>query len=550
MRINDLRFGTRLWAVLGVLVASIVVVAAIASMRLLQLRAEWDQFNAHTLAKQRAASFGYIRLGEATQAFDAYLLRGEEHAKAFLEKLDRVDAELAAYRATGALSPSEEKTLTDIQKGSAAYRAGMAKAIALRADGLIITAIDREVRGLEVPPAKGFEALLGSAAQAAKEKGETISGLVASTLAVLVAIAAGAALIGSVVAWLLVRSVTRPLGDAVRVARAVAAGDLDQAIHVGSRDETGELLQALSEMTAKLRTLMTDIRDVSQSVAGAAAEIASGNADLARRTSAQAASVESTASTMEELTTTVKHNAGNAQQANALAASASAVAQRGGQAMGDVVRTMEEIHAGATRIVDIIATIDGIAFQTNLLALNAAVEAARAGEQGRGFAVVAAEVRALAQRSAAAAQEIKGLIDAAVASVGTGSKQVAGAGRTMEEVVAAVRRVSSIMTEISAATQQQRAGIEQVNESVARMDEVSQQNAALVEEEAAAAQSLNELAQQLTTAVTAFGGETRERLAAPAGVPRHGKATARSGREASAPAPAAIPELSEAVAVG
>ena len=295
---------------------------------------------------------------------------------------------------------------------------------------------------------------------------------------------------------------------------------------------------------------MTEIRDVSQSVAGAADEIASGNADLAQRTSAQAASVESTASTMEELTVTVKHNAENAKQANTLAASASAVAQRGGQAMGDVVRTMDEIHTGATRIVDIIATIDSIAFQTNLLALNAAVEAARAGEQGRGFAVVAAEVRALAQRSASAAQEIKTLINAAVTSVGAGSKRVADAGRTMDEVVAAVQRVSSIMTEISAATQQQRAGIEQVNEAVARMDQVSQQNAALVEEEAAAAQSLNELAHQLTSAVAAFDGGAADaggpaRAADPAGAE-----PARRLAQSPAPPSQTIPELSEAVAVG
>jgi methyl-accepting chemotaxis protein len=294
---------------------------------------------------------------------------------------------------------------------------------------------------------------------------------------------------------------------------------------------------------------MGEIRAVSQRVAGAAGEIASGNADLAQRTSAQAASVESTASTMEELTVTVKHNAENAQQANALAASASTVAQRGGQAMGEVVRTMDEIHTGAKRIVDIIATIDSIAFQTNLLALNAAVAAARAGEQGRGFAVVAAEVRALAQRSAAAAQEIKALIGSAVASVGSGGKQVADAGRTMDEVVKAVERVSSIMTEISAATQQQRAGIEQVNEAVARMDQVSQQNAALVEEEAAAAQSLNELAHQLTAAVAAFGGGNQGDAGQDAPSPQAAPA-ARPGRSAEAPRETAIPELSEAIAVG
>ena len=549
MRLKNLRFRTRLWLVVGALLAGVVTVAAIASVRLVQLQGEWEQFQSITLAKQRAASFGYIKLGEATQSFSHYLLRGEEHAKAFAESLDRVDAELAAYRKAGAVSPSEDEILTDIQKGSAAYRAGMAKAAALRADGVMTAAIDREVRGLETPLAQGLENLLWSAAEAAKEKGEVISGLVQSTLVALVAIALAVTFVGSGVAWLMVRSVTRPLARAVSIARAVAAGDLGQEIRGQGSDETGQLLQALSDMSGKLRTLMGEIRAVSQQVAGAAGEIASGNADLAQRTSAQAASVESTASTMEELTVTVKHNAENAKQANSLAASASTVAQRGGRAMGEVVRTMDEIHTGAKRIVDIIATIDSIAFQTNLLALNAAVEAARAGEQGRGFAVVAAEVRALAQRSAGAAQEIKALINSAVASVGSGSKQVADAGRTMDEVVTAVERVSSIMTEISAATQEQRAGIEQVNESVARMDEVSQQNAALVEEEAAAAQSLNELAHQLTEAVAAFGGGTAGDAGQDAPSPSPASA-ARQGRSPDAPRESAIPELSEAIAVG
>jgi len=549
MRLKDLRFRTRLWLVVGALLAGVVTVAAIASVRLVQLQGEWEQFQSITLAKQRAASFGYIKLGEATQSFSHYLLRGEEHAKAFAESLDRVDAELAAYRKAGAVSPSEDEILTDIQKGSAAYRAGMAKAAALRADGVMTAAIDREVRGLETPLAQGLENLLWSAAEAAKEKGEVISGLVQSTLVALVAIALAVTFVGSGVAWLMVRSVTRPLARAVSIARAVAAGDLGQEIRGQGSDETGQLLQALSDMSGKLRTLMGEIRAVSQQVAGAAGEIASGNADLAQRTSAQAASVESTASTMEELTVTVKHNAENAKQANSLAASASTVAQRGGRAMGEVVRTMDEIHTGAKRIVDIIATIDSIAFQTNLLALNAAVEAARAGEQGRGFAVVAAEVRALAQRSAGAAQEIKALINSAVASVGSGSKQVADAGRTMDEVVTAVERVSSIMTEISAATQEQRAGIEQVNESVARMDEVSQQNAALVEEEAAAAQSLNELAHQLTEAVAAFGGGTAGDAGQDAPSPSPAS-SARPGRSPDAPRESAIPELSEAIAVG
>ena len=315
----------------------------------------------------------------------------------------------------------------------------------------------------------------------------------------LIALALGVAL-----AWFLTRSITKPLGYAVSVARVVASGDLTSRITVDSKDETGQLLQALKDMNDSLTGSITQVRSGVDTIATASSQIASGNLDLSSRTEEQASSLEETASSMEELTSTVKQNADNARQANQLAVTASGVAEKGGAVVSKVVDTMDGINTSARKIVDIIGVIDGIAFQTNILALNAAVEAARAGEQGRGFAVVASEVRSLAQRSAAAAKEIKTLIDDSVDKVDTGSKLVAEAGSTMVEVVDSVKRVTDIMSEIMAASQEQSAGIEQVNQAISQMDQVTQQNAALVEEAAAAAESLNEQAANLAQAVSIF----------------------------------------------
>ncbi|WP_299531519.1 methyl-accepting chemotaxis protein [uncultured Herbaspirillum sp.] len=320
------------------------------------------------------------------------------------------------------------------------------------------------------------------------------------TLACSVAAVLAAILLG----YLMARSIIKPLNEAVRVAENVAAGDLTTRIEPHSRDETGQLMAALRKMNDNLVDIVTGVRRSTDSIATASGEIASGNMDLSSRTEQQAGSLEETASAMEEMTSTVRQNADNARQANQLAATASQVALQGGEIVGRVVTTMEEINQSSRKIVDIIGVIDGIAFQTNILALNAAVEAARAGEQGRGFAVVASEVRSLAQRSAAAAKEIKGLISDSVAKVEGGSLLVAEAGHTMEQVVSSVRSVTDIVGEISAASVEQSTGIEEINRAVGQMDQSTQQNAALVEQAAAAAGALQEQAATLASAISIF----------------------------------------------
>ncbi|MFY2941664.1 methyl-accepting chemotaxis protein [Achromobacter xylosoxidans] len=317
-------------------------------------------------------------------------------------------------------------------------------------------------------------------------------------------LSAMAVVLGGLFAWRVSKSITAPLAQAVSVAETVARGDLGQPIHAVTRDETGRLLRALHDMQDKLAGAVRTIRAGSETISSAAGQIAAGNTDLSSRTEEQAASLEETAASMEELASTVKQNADNARQANQLAASASEVAQRGGAVVSAVVSTMGDISASSRKISEIVSVIDGIAFQTNILALNAAVEAARAGEQGKGFAVVAGEVRSLAQRSAQAAREVKALIEASVSKVAEGANHAENAGTTMQDVVASVKRVTDIMGEIAAASQEQASGIEQVNRAVSQMDEVTQQNAALVEEAAAAAGSMQDQAHALVRAVGVF----------------------------------------------
>ena len=305
-------------------------------------------------------------------------------------------------------------------------------------------------------------------------------------------------------AILITRSITQPLQRAVAVAQRVADGDLSERVDVAGRDETAQLLGALREMSASLVRIVGQVRQGSESIASATQQIATGNTDLSSRTEEQASALEQTAASVQELADTVQRNYEHGQRASDLAESAAQVALRGGAVVGEMVQTMEAINTSSRQIADIIGVIDSIAFQTNILALNAAVEAARAGDQGRGFAVVASEVRQLAQRSAGAAREIKGLIETSVGNVDAGSRHVERAGATMDEIVVSVRRVADLMREIGEASREQTSGIEQINQAITQIDQVTQSNAALVEEAAAAAQAVEQQAQGLVRSIGVF----------------------------------------------
>ncbi|NHZ32254.1 methyl-accepting chemotaxis protein [Massilia rubra] len=391
--------------------------------------------------------------------------------------------------------------------------------------------IDNLVKGMDREPTQKIDAIVSyistetralTAAmikeQAAAERAASIELLVIVLVTVVV---------GAVIMVWLVRSITGPLNEAVNIARIVASGDLSTSIEARGSDEIGMLLKSLKDMHDSLAEIVGKVRAGTDAIASASSEIADGNLDLSARTEEQASSLEETASAMEELTSTVKQNGENASQASKLASDASTVAVRGGDAVAQMIHTMGSINESSRKIVDIIGVIDGIAFQTNILALNAAVEAARAGEQGRGFAVVASEVRNLAQRSAAAAKEIKALIGDSVDKVETGSKLVGQAGNTMNEVVASVQRVTAIIGEIAVASGEQNVGIDQINDAITQMDTVTQQNAALVEEAAAAAEAMKQQAASLAEAVSVFKISNKHVTAAPA---------ARTTQQRAAPA--------------
>ena len=352
-----------------------------------------------------------------------------------------------------------------------------------------------------------------------------------------VATALSFALLGTVllVFWYVYRQIATSLQLAIRSSDAMAAGDLATPVKVGGLREVATMLQALQSMQQNLVHVVAKVRQGSESLSLASAEISQGNNDLSARTEEQASALEQTAASMEQLSSTVQHNADSARQANQLVIEASHVAVQGGAVVGEVVQTMRGINQASHQINDIISVIDGIAFQTNILALNAAVEAARAGEQGRGFAVVASEVRSLAGRSAAAAKEIKALIDDSASKVSAGTALVGEAGKTMQDVVSSIQRVTDIMGEITAASQEQTAGIEQVNQAVVQMDQVTQQNAALVEEAAAASQSLQEQASTLARTVSAFKLQSGSHYAAP----RQSKAQPKAQPRTTAPRMAA-----------
>jgi methyl-accepting chemotaxis protein len=470
-----------------------------------------------TVYEDRTVGLRY--LGQVERTLSSHRLQVanallEQTPEALKTSLGRLEANIAsgkkawdAYAATAATA--DEKKLSD--KFSSDHekllKEALEPAIALMKQGdfeALKTLYMGPARKLNNAPKEGIEALVKLQLDVAKDEYEAAVARYDTIRTVVIGAVIASLLLAAAIGYFLIRAIVTPLNRAIAVADAVASGDLTTRIDADSNNETGRLLQALKRMNDNLSGLVGRVRTGVDSIATGSQEIASGNADLSQRTEEQASSLEETASSMEELASTVKQNAQNAKQANELAASASEVAIKGGAVVGEVVQTMSSINDSSKKIADIIGVIDGIAFQTNILALNAAVEAARAGEQGRGFAVVASEVRTLAQRSAAAAKEIKGLISDSVHKVEAGTRLVDDAGRTMDEVVASVKRVTGIMAEIASAANEQSSGIEQVNQAVIQMDQVTQQNAALVEEAAAAAESMREQARQLGDAVAVF----------------------------------------------
>ena len=517
-----MKIGTRLWFSFTAMFVIMVAIVVTAMMQMDVMDAASKNVNRSSVNIQHA-----LEVDDAINAMRRFQLNALVIADGErLKELERVAATGdAAVKKSAELekfqrSADSKKLTADLRALLDKYVKGNDEAMRMVKEGKSLDLVKDLVQGdlRKAQRAAGvvtqeFIKLQESRKEVRLKEAETAMAQAQKTMYTLLAAALIAAI---VIAILITRSITRPMALAVTAVERVADGDLTREIASGRTDETGQLLAAVKRMQQGLRGTVGKIKGASDTVGNAAREISQGNSDLSSRTEEQASALEETAASMEEMTATVSQNAENARNANKLAADASITAVRGGQAVRDVVGTMSGISDSSKKIGDIIGVIDGIAFQTNILALNAAVEAARAGEQGRGFAVVASEVRSLAQRSAAAAKEIKQLIGDSVAKVDAGSKQVEAAGKTVDEIVDSVKKVSALVAEIAAASQEQAQGIEQVSETVTQLEKVTQQNAAMVEQASAASASMEEQAVQLVQVVSAFTLDGRGQSAAPA----------------------------------
>jgi methyl-accepting chemotaxis protein len=521
-----MKIGARLTATFGAILVLLLVICVTISMQMSRMNADTQDIVNDRLVKQQLANqvqqgtyftglLIYRALDEQTpEAQQADFEQFQDHAKENTALYKTIGSRIDTAAAGGGTAFGH---LLQVQEAySAALRPVYAQLAAhdshgARATMLAVVPFQIALFKAQDDFVKAQQSLVAAAVQEGVSAYDTAR-------AVLWGLAALALIIAAVLCALVTRSIVRPLQRVVDGADALAQGDLSVKIDVLRRDEVGAVAESLNQAIAQLASIVGGVKQASLSISSATQQLAAGNTDLSQRTEEQAASLEETASSMEELTATVRQNADNAQQASTLAGTASAVAQRGGDEVSRVVETMHGISDSSAKVGEIISVIEGIAFQTNILALNAAVEAARAGEQGRGFAVVASEVRTLAQRSAAAAKEIKALIGESVNRVDAGSKLVAEAGRTISEIVQSVKRVTDIMSEISSASQEQSTGIEQVNQAVSQMDQVTQQNAALVEEASAAAHSMAEQAQALRDTVAVFKVGDSDSVRVPRGV--------------------------------
>jgi len=499
--------------VLGIVAGSLaitVVVALFALMRVYESSKEMERVSGEDFQAQLGIVRSEVAFKSQIQEWKNVLLRSadpamaDSHWSAFLEA-EKTVHDFAADARSSTRHPQVIRALDDFLASHAAAGEGFRKAYAVLDHGKNVESADKMAAGLDRGPTEHLE----ESEALAQEQGSRLilaaieSGRSAFRTALAVTLLA--TLAGLLGVWYFMRrAVLRPLLAAGSYAERIARGDLTVRIKSRSRDEAGQLLDALARMNAGLSQVVTEVRSSAESVAGACGEVAAGMTDLSQRTEEQASSLEETAASMEQLSSTVRQNAENAREADELALNASKRAEQGGREVARVVVTMSEISDGARRIADIISVIDGIAFQTNILALNAAVEAARAGEQGRGFAVVASEVRSLAQRSAQAAKEIKDLIGASAGQVDAGTRLVDQVGSTIAALVNDVKKVSGLMRSIAEASAEQSRGVQQVNKTVTEMDKVVQQNASAVQQSASAAEAMRREAEGLMRAVSAF----------------------------------------------
>ncbi len=519
----QLRIAHKLWLAVLVIVLMLAGVVGFAGLRSARAQVESDAVTAAMKLRVDSAT-RWVGLTESNAARTQAVIVSSDPAvedalkgvmAATTQQVSEVQKKIEALP----LSDADRAQMAKIAAARQAMLDARAQARKLKADGQQQEAVAFVEKSYSPASDAYLKALHDFVEMQQQTERDQLQGIAASRVTtirvgifamVLVILAIGAG------AFLLIRSIQRPLRQANELAAHIAAGDLSQRADIQRQDEFGDLLRSLYAMSASLAGTVQQVRHSTDSIATASAEIASGNHDLSARTEQTSSNLQETAAAMEQFTSTIAQSASSAQQASSLAASATGVARRGGEVVTQVVATMDEINHSSKKIADIIGVIDGIAFQTNILALNAAVEAARAGEQGRGFAVVASEVRSLAGRSAEAAKEIKQLIGTSVEKVEAGSRLVQDAGTTMQDIVQSVQRVNDMIGEITAASTEQSSGISQVNQAVGNLDQMTQQNAALVEQSAAAAQSLREQAEQLAQVVSTFklgGAQVPQRVA-------------------------------------
>ena len=511
LKMSNMKIGGRLAVGYGLTMLMMAALIVLGVTRLGGIGALNDKVVTQDWAEAEAANtITALTNANARNTLELFITTDKAQAERIYQSIDAnkktIGAALAVFERLP-MSAQAAPVVANIKLTRAAYVASFSKVALLLRDDQFDEA-NRLMRGETLPALNVLQGHIRQLMAIQKRQVEASALAVQQTISysrmLMLGLGTAVLLLGIVFSVWITRSITRPLNEALRLAKRVATGDLTTRIEVRSSDETGQLLLALKDMIHRFAQIVAQVRSGTDTIASGSSQMAAGNLDLSTRTEQQASSLENTASSMEQLTTTVKQNADNARQASLLAVSASEVALRGGEVVSQVVDTMDSINASAKKIADIIGVIDGIAFQTNILALNAAVEAARAGEQGRGFAVVATEVRNLAQRSAGAAKQIKLLIDDTVNKVATGSRLVGEAGGTMDDIVSSVKRVTSIISEITTASEEQTAGIDQINLAIGQMDQVTRQNASLVEEAAAAAETLHDQAGSLARVVSIF----------------------------------------------